>query len=86
MTKHDGEYHFVPHATAKQWEALGWEYSYDHTIASSYGSYYKWAGEGEPVYPQRSLLEKDEIERQMRERAKELRDFDEIFGIGGDGE
>lgn len=87
MSNHDGDYRYVPHSEAKQWEALGWEFTADlgppHCV---YASLYKWAGEGEPVFPQKTLFESEEVEREMRERAKQLRDFDEIFGIGGDGE
>lgn len=84
MTTFIADYAYVPHHKRKEFEDLGWEYENDlGPPHSCYSSLYRWKGEGAPVYPSTDLFEKEKREREMQERAKELRDFDEVIGIEG---
>lgn len=69
MTKRGGIYHYVPHASRTEWEALGWVYASDLGLPhNQYSALYKWAGQGKPIIP---YLDE--------ERDKELEDFDYVW-------
>jgi len=57
-----GIFMYVAHHRAKEFEAVGWEYSEDlGPPHSAYSSLYKWVGEGEPVIPEPRRKISDEI-------------------------
>ena len=69
MASRGGIYHYVPHASRAEWEALGWVYASDLGLPhNQYSALYKWAGQGKPIIP---YLDE--------ERGKELEDLDYIW-------
>ncbi len=71
-----GIFHYVKHSDAPQWEALGWVKAADlGQPHCNYSSLYKWVGTGPVKLPYLDA-----------ERDAQLRDLDELFGVGGDGE
>lgn len=69
MSSRGGIYHYVPHASRAEWEALGWVHASDLGLPhNQYSALYKWAGRGKPIIP---YLDE--------ERDKELEDLDYIW-------
>ena len=74
-------YKYVPYSEEKRWEAVGWVYAQElGPPHAAYASLWMWPHDGEPVIPETEDL------FAKAEREKNVRDFDEIFGLGGDGE
>jgi len=76
-----GVFKYVRHYDRAEYERLGWKLvTEDLGHHSMYSSLYKWHGKGRPTLPEeRDLFHDQEIENNLKE-------FDAIFGTGGDGE
>lgn len=82
-----GIFFYVPHHRQAEYEALGWVFERDlGPPHGCYSSLFRWAGDGAPVWPQDHLFSAEENERDMASRDCQLRDFDDVFGVGGDGQ